>query len=729
MRKYILALPVLTIIFLTVIIGCSSHNSKPITAPAIPDTQSKIDIPTIDSEADYIGHELLGAWNMTIDPEKMTATIEPNREMLVHWNVKSMIPTPGIKINSFDPGTWTIDCDVTLRNPYAITGYDVRLIIFTTDAGRTLNNHDNWTPLYDISGGDSINPFKAYAKEQPLRVFAGPVSYTENLVINLGGNFNVQFAVDASYPSNCEEPYMIGNMIQEEPLYDRLYDTCPAFVYAYRWNTEKWMRVFVECPEVMDEPLEMDTTDMEYFYGNIMNFQDAPAGEYPALISAHTENPIPLYSFDTIYITEKPIYGWAKGFPNDDYCPGVETDLSGNIYIGLNSTNRVVSYTKDPTERWQKDLNSVGDFEQIHDISLNQYYSYVYATAYAYYCGTSGFSGMSATRSNKDSGSTTSGYHCFTLPVGPHQVEADINGNAYTTGIWDNNHGNHAIMWKCNSSIVGQWYNIWGNDDDGGMEFTDLEISSSGTVYGSGEFWGTSIDFDPTDGGVLTYTPTGAHDAFISEWNTDGSRVRSTRWGGYNDDNAYTYINVIGQNDNHDVLVAGTYSGTVDFNPYLMIADEHTSVGYSGDMYISKFSDTFSYQGSFRISGAGSATPTGIAFDMYENIYVCGYFEYGTVDFDPGRNTVNRTPVGEDDMFIAKYTNDFEFVWVQTWGTSSYEHANDIAYDRTYNYIYVVGGYYGTMDFDPGEGVYEMTSTDGFDPFLMRLLNNGTWEY
>jgi hypothetical protein len=275
--------------------------------------------------------------------------------------------------------------------------------------------------------------------------------------------------------------------------------------------------------------------------------------------------------------------------------------------------------------------------------------------------------------------------------------------------------------------MVSQWYNIWGNDDPGGMEFTDLEISSSGTVYGSGEFWGTSIDFDPSDG-VLTYTPAGARDAFISEWDSVGSRVRSTHWGGYNDDYAAVYINRIGVNDNHEILIAGTYSGTVDFNPYLMVTDEHTSTGYNGDMYISKFNDSFTYQGSFRISGAGTATPLGIAFDMYENIYVCGSFKYGTVDFDPGTGTVNRTPVGNEDMFIAKYNNNFELVWVQTWGTSNYEYANDIAYDRTYNFIYVVGGYSGTMDFDPGEGVYEMTS-NGFDPFLMRLLNNGTWEY
>ena len=555
----------------------------------------------------------------------------------------------------------------------------------------------------------------------------------ENIqVLMPGGNFQVKFAVDASYPSNCEEPYQIGNLIQEEPLYDRQYASCPIHLYAYRWNTEKWMRIMFECPEVYDEGIELDSADNEYYTGTIYNSYDAPAGEYPALITANTDSPITLYSKDSIIVTEKPIYGWARGFTSDDGIAGVETDGNGNIYFGLNPTNRIVSYTKDPTERWQKDLDSVGNFEQIHDLSYNPNFPYLYSTGFYYYCGTSNFSGMSAFRSSISNGATIGNYHCLTVPVGPYEIEGDSNGNAYIAGMHEGATWYSTVMWKVNSSLTDQWLNIW-NNDQGGMIFNDIEISSSNTILGTGEFWGTVVDIDPTDG-VQNFTPLGSQDAFLSEWNTDGSKIRFFRWGGYQSDPAYVYANAMGCDDNANIFVGGTYSGTVDFHPSSMHQDIHTSTGINGyDMYITKFDQNGSYLACVQINGTGTAEPSGFAFDMYGNVYVCGSFRYNTVDFNPGTGNANRTPVGTnsyDDMFIAKYTNNLDFVWVQTWGTTSYEYANDIAYDRIYNYIYVVGGYGATMDFDPGEGVYEMTPADFPDPFLMKLCpSSGLWEY
>jgi hypothetical protein len=265
------------------------------------------------------------------------------------------------------------------------------------------------------------------------------------------------------------------------------------------------------------------------------------------------------------------------------------------------------------------------------------------------------------------------------------------------------------------------------------MEFGDLVVSPSDSVWGVGEFWGTTVDMDPHTG-ISNYSPLGKQDAFISEWDSVGYSIRIVRWGGYQSNPAYVYLNAACCDDDANIFVGGPYSGTVDFHPSSMHQDIHTSTGINGyDMYITKFDHNGSYLACVQINGAGTAEPYGITCDIYGNVYVCGSFRYNTVDFDPGTGNANRTPVGTnsyDDIFVAKYTNNLDFVWVQTWGTTSYEYANDIAYDRIYNYIYVVGGYGATMDFDPGEGVYEMTPADFPDPFLMKLCpSSGLWEY
>jgi len=731
MRKLIFVLLGYAIAFSIATIGCSSNkaNQNPVSPP-----EMKADIPISETVKSEKSHELLGVWTMIFDPKANTVSVEPDRENFWHFNVKSYIPTPGIALKSWDPVTKILDVDVTLRNPYPITGYDVRLIIYTDDVGHMLMNADDWTALYDISGGKSINPFKAYAKSEPNRKFAGSTSHVENLQIYMDSSFNVQFAVDASYPSNCGEPYQIGKLILEEPLYDRFNDTAPVNLYAYRWNTEKSMTVFIDCPDIMIAPVELFTTDMEYYYGSVVNFLDAPAGEYQVIITAQTDNPVPLYSIDTILVTEKPIEGWVRGFPDDESVAGVETDEFGNIYFALNPSNSVVSYSRYAAVRWEKDLDNIGPFNGLYDISCHPDFGYIYCSGNYMFCGTSYYSAMGVARCGKSSGAPTHNYQCFgdpgyDYPINSTNIESDSNGYAYIEGTNEDYNG-IPIIWKVDNMLTTQWTHVF-DDSDGGLHFNDLEISSTDTIYGTGRFWGTTVDLDPTSG-THSYAPLGKTDAYFAEYDSAGNWLNSRRWGGYNDTEADVMGTVMDFDDNGNIIIAGRFTGTVDFNPSTYGYDIKSSAGTFPDMYISKFNASGTFQRNIQISVSEYSTAeiTGLAFDMYNNVYVCGYFE-NTIDFDPGTGIAQRTAnYGGYDMFLAKYNSDFEYVWVQTWGaTGYYDRFDDVAYDRIYNYIYVVGTYSGTVDFDPGEGVYEMTSDGDRAAFLMRLLNNGTWEY
>lgn len=113
------------------------------------------------------------------------------------------------------------------------------------------------------------------------------------------------------------------------------------------------------------------------------------------------------------------------------------------------------------------------------------------------------------------------------------------------------------------------------------------------------------------------------------------------------------------------------------------------------------------------------------------DLYVTGSFS-DTVDFDPGPGVTNlicQNPSGPD-IFIAKYTNTGNLVWARSIGTNfsgPFYMANSITVDNAGN-CYVYGQFSGTLDFDPGSGVYNLT-TSGFSSeiFLLKLNNSGNF--
>ena len=103
-----------------------------------------------------------------------------------------------------------------------------------------------------------------------------------------------------------------------------------------------------------------------------------------------------------------------------------------------------------------------------------------------------------------------------------------------------------------------------------------------------------------------------------------------------------------------------------------------------------------------------SEAPHGIGTDAQKNIYVTGYFGSTTTtgalnaNFNPaGGGTISTQ--GNEDIFVAKYDKDGNYQWafgLGNIGQETQERAWDISTDAAGN-IYVVGGFHGTMNFNP----------------------------
>jgi len=116
-----------------------------------------------------------------------------------------------------------------------------------------------------------------------------------------------------------------------------------------------------------------------------------------------------------------------------------------------------------------------------------------------------------------------------------------------------------------------------------------------------------------------------------------------------------------------------------------------------------------------------------VALDSSGNIYSTGNFQGGVGDFDPGAAVYNLTPTGSTaDVFISKLNSSGEFIWAKkVGGLVGNEGARSIYVDSSNN-VYVTGIFYGTVDFDPGVGVFNLSAT-GFnqDIFILKLDSNG----
>ena len=109
-----------------------------------------------------------------------------------------------------------------------------------------------------------------------------------------------------------------------------------------------------------------------------------------------------------------------------------------------------------------------------------------------------------------------------------------------------------------------------------------------------------------------------------------------------------------------------------------------------------------------------------IAYSTDDKIYAVGYFR-GSIDFDPTNGLALRfSNSGSDDAFIARYNQDgfYEMVWV--WGGIGDETAETITIDNMGN-IYVLGNFIYTVDFNPGSGIFQITSYGSSDIYLSKF--------
>lgn len=124
----------------------------------------------------------------------------------------------------------------------------------------------------------------------------------------------------------------------------------------------------------------------------------------------------------------------------------------------------------------------------------------------------------------------------------------------------------------------------------------------------------------------------------------------------------------------------------------------------------------------------GDLRPTCITTDANGNVFTTGSFVY-TTDFDPLNSNYALTPgpgTNNRDTYIAKYSGTGSFLWSKHFFGGGLDAGAALVTDASGN-IYTVGDFYGTADFNPGTGTYNMSSLGNTDCYISKLDANGNF--
>ena len=187
--------------------------------------------------------------------------------------------------------------------------------------------------------------------------------------------------------------------------------------------------------------------------------------------------------------------------------------------------------------------------------------------------------------------------------------------------------------------------------------------------------------------------------------------------------NGLAYKIVVDSSGN--IYTVGLFAGTADFDPGVGTFNM-TSVGQE-DIFISKLDSNANFVWAKSIGGTSSDYGTDIAIDSSGNVYTTGSFD-GTADFNPDAGTYNLTSAGgASDIFISKLNSGGGFVWAKSMGGTHEDVGIGITLDSSGN-LYTTGFFFGTVDFDPGPGIYNLTSesssSGGFGTIFISKLEN-----
>ena len=198
-------------------------------------------------------------------------------------------------------------------------------------------------------------------------------------------------------------------------------------------------------------------------------------------------------------------------------------------------------------------------------------------------------------------------------------------------------------------------FGIGSSQADASQEVS-YDSESNIIVFGS---YSEEMDFDPTDE-ATQMNPLGTPDLFLAKYDQDGSLHWLVSLGRLSLNNGMDASGLsIGSND--DVLISGSFSSTINFNP---LGDPVVKTSSGGkDAFLAKYNASGELLWVNTYGSLFFEFGSKITIDSEGNLFY-GIRYNGNVDVDPGEGEVILDPqAGATDAAVVKYDTDGNYIW------------------------------------------------------------------
>ncbi len=312
-----------------------------------------------------------------------------------------------------------------------------------------------------------------------------------------------------------------------------------------------------------------------------------------------------------------------------------------------------------------------------------------------------------------------------------NSIEVDDSNNIYVSGNFSNSvdfdpSANTNILSAAGTSdLFLAKYNsahqlVWVRQYGGTLNTFNNDLDyKKGRLVINGKFNG-SVNFAPT----ISYTTAGSYDIFALCVDKNGIFKWAKTFGNMNNEDT----RCITQDDNKNVYIGATFTGTIDVNPNTSIVNNITSNGINGgDVLILKLDSLGNYTWVRTLNGAGAE----FIFDIKTHnnyLYANGGFSW-TVDFDPGLgfDTINSN--GGLQSYAWQLDLNGNHNWVRTLGNTSadFYDGRTISFSKSGN-PYFMGIFEGAANFNH-QGSNVLSSKGAFDIYVLALKPNGDYSW
>ncbi len=308
-------------------------------------------------------------------------------------------------------------------------------------------------------------------------------------------------------------------------------------------------------------------------------------------------------------------------------------------------------------------------------------------------------------------------------------VATDAAGNVYIAGVFsdtvDFDPGPGTVTLIASSEGIGfiQKLNPDGNllwvkqiTSTNASQCEFITLDDAGNIYVVGTFKGTA-DLDPGAGTTSVSSTGTSANLYVLKLNNSGDFV----WGKIATGLGIIVPRSLAIDAAGNVFATGNFEEEADFDP----GSGTAVITASGlrDGFVLKYDASGAFQWVKQLESTSVIEGKSMALDVSGNLYLTGKF-WDVADFDPGAGTHNLTSAGADDTFLLKLDAAGNFSWVKQFGGTGYEYGWALDISPAGN-IYICGNFQETVDFDPGAGVFELTSAGMDDVFVLKLDLSG----